>query len=200
MTPTSPLSKLLATLSAVISCTPDELSALSNMLTIKHFSPKQFIFDAGEMFSNIYFINTGLCRAVISQGKEEKTVHLAGENDFVTNIDGLIQKNPSHYALQALTHMETVCINDEALEWVLHNVKQGRKLFRIIYGQYCYLQARIVLSNIKPNPMQRYGELLVKFSDIEQLVSQRIIASYLNITPEYLSMLKGQRIQPALTS
>lgn len=191
----SPFSGLLATISTIISWTPEEIALLSEKLTVQRFTARQYIFKKGDILSRIYFINSGLCRAVVDQENGERTLHLAGAGDFMTNIDGLFLKNPSHYSLQALTDIEAIFIDDEAMHCLRYHVKQGEKFLRIIYGQYCYFLVSNIMSRLKPNPMQRYDELLAKFPDIEQMVSQKIIASYLNITPEYLSILKSKRMQ-----
>lgn len=39
---------------------------------------------------------------------------------------------------------------------------------------------------------ERYLQLIIKYPQLEQEVAQKYIASYLGITPEFLSVLRGK--------
>jgi len=49
------------------------------------------------------------------------------------------------------------------------------------------------ISFILKSPKQRYEELVAEYPQILQRVTQYHIASYLGITPQHLSRLRGQR-------
>ena len=55
------------------------------------------------------------------------------------------------------------------------------------------LQKRVIML-MSSKAIERYDAFLETYPDIVQRVPQRMIASYLGITPEALSKLKGDRI------
>jgi len=56
------------------------------------------------------------------------------------------------------------------------------------------LQNRVMML-LSSNAIQRYEHFVETYPDIVQRVPQKMIASYLGITPEALSKVKGDRIR-----
>ena len=86
--------------------------------------------------------------------------------------------------------MEAVVIPRKAIEWGYQHLKEGDKLGRSIAEYYfIYNDNRIKNIYIVP-PKDRYDAIESVFPNIHNRVSQRLIASYLGITPIHLSRLK----------
>jgi CRP-like cAMP-binding protein len=65
--------------------------------------------------------------------------------------------------------------------------------FSRILHQHAYLaQNRRILNNISMSGEQRYAALLKQYPDLLQRVPQKYIASYLGITPVFLSQIRAR--------
>lgn len=66
----------------------------------------------------------------------------------------------------------------------------GKKLIK----RLAVLQKRIIQLMSAP-ALERYEDFMLTYPNISQRIPQRMIASYLGITPEALSKIKGDRIK-----
>lgn len=72
------------------------------------------------------------------------------------------------------------------------DLKDERKNVAPIFRRLGVLQTRILML-LSSNALERYEHFIDTYPDIVQRVPQRMIASYLGITPEALSKIKGER-------
>lgn len=161
-------------------------------LEVLKYKKAQFLLQEGEKCQGIFFVNSGFCRIYIRAQEKENTLHFAGECDFLTHIDGLLFDHLSPYYIQANENTEVVFIPFRTILWARNHIQEGERLVRMLWERYCLLKLEEIFSFYNPDPIQRYEELNKRFPAIGQKVSQKIIASYLNITPEHFSYLKSQ--------
>ena len=85
---------------------------------------------------------------------------------------------------------EILQIHYHAFQELLLQIPKLERFFRIILENYLgSLQKRIVLSSVK-DAEERYVEFLESYPQIVERVPQYLIASYLGITPEFLSRIR----------
>ena len=86
-----------------------------------------------------------------------------------------------------------LCLDKPSWENLLHDYPEMEKYFRQMFqNAIIALQVRI-LHNLSAPAEERYRELMDKRMGIFRRVPQKYIASYLGITPEFLSMLRKRR-------
>lgn len=181
-------------LSSIIRWTEQEIEQFTERLETRCYKRKTFLLDQDATCNGIWFINSGFCRLFRTVEGKEVTLHFAGEGDFTTNIEGILGNEVAPYAIQAAQNTQAVFISKENLEWAKKHIGEGEKLLRILWQKYCVLKMKEIFSLYNPDPLDRYRQLLKQFPDIQQYMPQNIIASYLNITPQYLSQLKASSI------
>lgn len=99
---------------------------------------------------------------------------------------------PTIYTTRALTDGEVLLFPKAAQELLLNRHIKFERYFRIIF-QYALkrLQLRII-ENYSLPAERRYLAFCEKYPGMEQYVPQKYIASYLGITPEFLSKIRGR--------
>ncbi len=192
------IEKFVDIISSMIEYSTAEMSELIDRIETRKYKKKEYLLKAGDICKGVHFINSGFCRVKYADKKREQTVHFAGENDFTATIESMNLGIPSVYSIEALEITEAFFISRETVEWVCENIKNGNKLIRIINANYCALEVKKIINVLGPDPFNRYIDLITKFPDIEQRIPQKIIASFLNITPVYLSMLKSGKVKNAV--
>lgn len=179
----------------MISISEKELNHFLIQTTVRLFKPQEILNKPGKITNDIYFINKGILRTVISDREGiEHTIHFALENQFVSDYSSFMLKTPSMSTLQALEHTEVVVIPRTAVDWGYANLNEGQKLGRLIAEFYFIYQDNRIINQYARTPKERYDAITDIFPNIHNRVPQYMIASYLGISPIHLSRLKKAEI------
>ncbi|MCF6361217.1 MAG: Crp/Fnr family transcriptional regulator [Cyclobacteriaceae bacterium] len=146
---------------------------------------------SGKMSSNSYFVKKGLLKSyVIDEKGKEHIFTFAPENWLISDIESQSYNSPAVLFIEAIEDSEIEIISKHSLELfkelpqpVIYNELQ-RLLKR------CGTLQRRVLMLMSFSAKERYNEFIKTYPDIVQRVPQRLIASYLGITPQALSTLR----------
>ena len=173
-----------------------ELFDLNQKCTLVHFSKKTILIKAGVVQTSLYFITKGIIRNYVENTKGEiKIYNFRSENMVVTGY--ALYNYEDH--LKALVNVE--CIEDcvmievplDVINYVINNIKLGDRLGRFLAEAHVVQMLNYVLKRDTETIIERYNSLEKQFLNIHQRVPQHMIASYLGITPVYLSNLKKRR-------
>jgi signal-transduction protein with cAMP-binding, CBS, and nucleotidyltransferase domain len=170
-----------------------ELDNFLSQARIKNFKRGDFISRPDITPNEIFFINKGLIRVLITDNEgTEHTIHFALENQFIADYSNFIQKKPSIYSLQTLEETEVVVLPRKAIEWGYDNLTEGQKMGRLVAEYYFIYQDDRIKNTYVRTPKERYDNITDVFPNIHNRVPQHMIASYLGITPIHLSRLKKE--------
>jgi len=168
-----------------------EFDFFCSLLQKEEFKKKQYVLKAGSICHSKYFIAQGLVRAFyIDDSGTEKVVQFGIENWWVTNMDSFVDQKASSVNIQALEKTTTFSVTKEKLEMAFNKSPKFERLFRLITEKWLIAQQRNSQFYMKANSKERYYNLVNSIPDFVQRVPQYMIASYLDITPEYLSELR----------
>lgn len=175
----------------MINATDAELDELLAAASIRQYKRKQALSEVGKIPNEIFFINSGLLRIVITdRDGVEHTKHFAMEGQFIADYSNYILKKPALYTLQALEPMEVVVLPRQSIEWGYEHMAEGNKLGRLIAEYYFVYQDTRLRDMYERSPRERYDLMADVFPNIHNRVPQHMIASYLGITSIHLSRLK----------
>ncbi len=176
---------------SMISISEEELNEFLSKAITKTFRRQEIISRPNAVPNEIYFINKGLIRVLITDNEgTEHTIHFALENQFIADYSHFIQKQPSLYSLQAVEETEVIVLPRSAIEWGYKHLQEGQKMGRLIAEFYFIYQDDRIKNLYARTPKQRYDSITEVFPNIHNRVPQHMIASYLGITPVHLSRLK----------
>ena len=178
----------------MIAISDAEMDSFLQRCSIKNFKKRDILSKPNTLLNELYFINEGIVRVtILDQNGTEHTTHFALENHFIADYASFIQQQPSFYTLEALENTQVVVIPRSAIEWGYQHLQEGDKLGRMVAEFYfIYNDLRIKNLYIK-TPKERYDSITDLFPNIHNRVPQRMIASYLGITPIHLSRLKSAK-------
>ncbi|HAA12189.1 MAG TPA: Crp/Fnr family transcriptional regulator [Cytophagales bacterium] len=185
------MEQLKNTMRQMISVTDRELEGFLKNAVVKTFAPKEIMAHPGAVPNEIFFINRGLLRVLITdQEGTEHTIHFALENQFIADYSSFIRQDISVQTLQALEEVEAVVLPRTAIHWGYANMQDGQKMGRLVAEYYFIYQDERIKNLYARTPKERYDTISEVFPNIHQRVPQHMIASYLGMTPVHLSRLK----------
>lgn len=168
-----------------------EIDKIYSKLKLKVFKKKDFLLREDTICKYNFFILKGVVRSfyIDEKGKEKVTL-FAIDNWWVTNMESFIKQEPSTQYLQALEETTVLYLSKDTLETLYAEHPKLERLFRIITENMLIANLRKSDVFLQMKSKERYNDFVKKLPNFIQRVPQYMIASYLEISPEYLSELR----------
>lgn len=183
--------KLQHYISRYIQLDDSDFEHFYSLLQVDQFSKKEFLLEEGKISRNQFFILEGLVRTFYTDHNgNEKVIQFGIENWWVTDMDSFINQQVSMVTIQALEKTKVLSISKTKLDQAFLEIPKLERLFRIITEKSLVAQQRKSHFFMKASSKERYLGLIKAIPNFVQRVPQYMIASYLDITPEYLSDLR----------
>jgi len=179
-----------------VEMTEAELTAFNQKCELVEFSKGDLIMRAGETQQNLYFITKGLVKNFIeTEAGETKIYNFRTEGMQLTGYAVYNYKDN----LKALVNVN--CIEDctmiklpfHVIQYVIEHIKSGERLGRLMAEGHVVEMLNYIINRDSKSIIERYDLLEIEYPNIHQRIPQRLIASYLGITPVHLSNLKKSR-------
>ena len=186
---------LLKNIASFIELTEEEEKNFLSVLRPKKLRKRQYHVQAGDYCKYEAYVVKGCLRQYyVDDAGAEHTVSFAVEDWWTSDMYGLITGKPSLTNIEALVDAELLLIEKTDFDKLLNDVPKFEKLFRIKLQRAFVANQKRIIENMSMPAEQRYLNFIEQFPSLEQRLPQKLIASYLGITPESLS-----RIRKALT-
>ncbi|MEM8893225.1 MAG: Crp/Fnr family transcriptional regulator [Bacteroidota bacterium] len=188
------LELLLPHIQKRIQLNDEDAQLLRFVLKEKKFKKKTFILKKGENCRYIYFVNSGLLRAFhLSPHGKDSTIMFATKEWWITDMYCFANRLPAMVNIQALQDCELLALSKDKLDQLFRDTPKFERYFRILMeNAYSREQLRMI-QNLSNTAKERYVAFLKKYPDISAHVTQKQIASYLGITPEFLSTIRAEK-------
>ncbi len=179
-----------------ISLTPSELDLFHSMLHLKKLKKKQFLLQGGEVCHFSGFITKGCIKNYILDDKgHEFIMYFAVEDWWVGDISSFFEQKPGTLFIETIEDTELLMLDYHNSEKLFKEIPKFERHFRIlIQRSMSTLQQRFFQTLAKPAE-ERYLEFLKKYPNVAQRVPQQLIASYIGVTPEFLSKVRHKLVK-----
>jgi CRP-like cAMP-binding protein len=165
---------------------------LKECLTELNLKKGDYLLKENEVCNYVFFISSGYCKSFYNKDGKEINTAFYFEKDLFTNISSLQSGEKSKYAIKAGENSNVIRF-DKLLLLNAYKKSQeiesfGRKILELIVKkQEEHLDTFKLLT-----PQERYENLVLKQPGILQRVSLTQISSYLGISRETLSRIRGK--------
>jgi len=166
---------------------------LINTIKLKEMKKKDMLLNIGQVCKNIYFIETGLFRCYYLKKEKEVCSWFMKEGDVMVSVNSFFTQTLSYEAIQALEDAVVHYISFSELQDLYQRFLEFNVIRGLLLEKY-YRKLDEQLYAIKmQKAKERYAFLLTNYPDIVRRVPSMYIASYLGITLETLSRMKGKK-------
>jgi CRP-like cAMP-binding protein len=185
---------ILSNISKHITLDQTEIEYFLSLLQVKEFNKKELVLREGEMCTTFNYVNEGTLRAFYRDGDDrESTIMFAMSDWWITDMPCFINQSPSMIYIEAITKSYVLQITKEDIDSLYLKIPKFERFFRILM-QNAYIREQLrILQNLSMPAETRYNNFIKKYPEIVQQVTQKNIASYLGITPEFLSVIRKNR-------
>jgi len=166
---------------------------LLSITVFKQIKSNTRLVNFGDVPQKLYLLNKGVSRVVfVSEDGKELTKSLFTPIDIFASFTSLLEKTPSNLIYETLTPCDIYEIDHKAFAKLCNTNVEVLKfytrflesLFKV--GEISHLEVASL------DAKQRYLKLRKLIPEIDNLIPQYQIASYLNITPVQLSRIRAK--------
>ncbi len=172
----------------------EAFEALMDCFHTSKLKKNAFFIKEGEQTKQIGFLCSGIVRAYFmnAEGKEYNKQFFVAPS-IIGAYTSLLTNQPNKIAQQALTDCEILVANYADIEVLYHQFHEIERFGRKIAEYYFLEKEKKEIEMALLDATQRYLILREKFPQIETIISQRHIASYLSISPTQLSRIRRNK-------
>lgn len=181
-------------LNRCISLSPEELEFFHSVLQSTKIARKEWLLREGEISGyEAYVVKGCLRKYCIAEDGSEVVLQFAVEDWWVGDIASFSQQIPSQVYVQALEDSELLLISFADKDRLFRKVPAFERMFRLmVQRSISVLQERFIATLTQP-AAERYEAFLEKYPDVAARVPQHYIASFLGISPEFLSRIRSRK-------
>jgi CRP-like cAMP-binding protein len=187
-------SQINKSISRYVSLSEEELDIFNSLLEYKKVPKKTIMLHEGEMCNFEAFVIKGCVRKYyIDTNGFEVVLQFAIEDAWVSDISfSIYETNPSQVFIETLEDCEFFMFTPETKEELFTKAPRFERAYRILMTRNLAVTQNRLFHNISQTATEKYLEFLELYPTIPQRVAQHYIASYLGISAEFLSKVRGR--------
>jgi CRP-like cAMP-binding protein len=183
--------RLLSSLSRHISLNTEETAFFTSLLTARSLKAGEFLLREGEVCKYESFIVTGCLKSYYTdENGTEHIVDFLVEEWWADDLYSFFTGKPASSNIKAIEDSELLQISKPNLKILYQKIPGFERFFRILFQNAYISQKEQINGMLSTDAEDRYRAFLEKKPYAEARFSQKDIASYLGITPQFLSTMK----------
>jgi CRP/FNR family transcriptional regulator, cyclic AMP receptor protein len=177
--------------SRCVTLSTEELAYFNSLLVYKEVPKKTILLHEGEICHFEAYIIKGCIRTYyINEKGIGVTLQFAIEDWWVSDIASFNDLTPSSMFIETLEDCRLLTLTQQTKETALFKIPGLERVFRLmVQRNLAVLQDRL-FKTISSSGAEKYLDFVQRYPGIPQRVAQHYIASYLGITPEFLSKIR----------
>jgi len=152
---------------------------------------KQFILQEGDICKHNTFVVEGCFRMyMVDEKGKEHNLQFAVENWWIGDIGSFHSGEPSKLFIEAIENSIILQIKKEDQLNLFEQHPKFNRIFRVLAENAMVSLQNRILQNISSTAEERYLDFLDRYPRFLNRISNVQIASFLGVTPEFLSTIR----------
>ena len=187
---------ILQNISKHISLTSEEEQLFLSKIEFKMIKAKTILLSPGEIANCTYFVNSGILRSfTINDNIIEHVLHFACEGWWIGDMYSYISQKPGNLFIEVIEDAEVAIITKENQQELYFQIPKLERFFRILSENSLVSHQERLMDNLSLTAEERFEKFCTKYPTLIQKVSQKNVASYIGVTPEFFSKMKSKMLR-----
>lgn len=157
----------------------------------KSLRKNEHLIKAGDQETHFILIKSGCLMTYFKDPNDQvHAIQFGQEMWWTGDLDAIFNGNSSSYAVKALAPSEIYVLTKKDFEEINQKYPSFERYFRILFQNALISHQKRIIRNISFSAEEKYLEFVKIHPRLELIVPQKYIASYMGITPEFLSKIK----------
>lgn len=190
------LSPFIQNLTSKIRLTPGHLKEVLAACQLRTVKRRRLLIEPGTVARyRIYVLKGAFHSYVLDEKGNKHTIQFAIEDWWISEHDSYIRQVPATQFVEALEHGLVLTIDHQAEETLKTSSYELATLFRLMAERSAAYLARRIISNLTQDAETRYREFAARYPDIVLRLPTHALASYLNMSWEFLSKIRHDKVK-----
>jgi len=186
---------LIAYFNQLLPLNEEETSIVEKVFKARRVKRRQYILQEGDVCKLNTFVIEGCFRMyMVDASGKEHNLQFAIENWWIGDIGSFHTEQPSKLYIEAIEKSVILQISKEDQLKLLVDHPKFNRIFRVITENALVSSQRRILQNISSTAEERYLDFMERYPHFFNRISNVQIASYLGVTPEFLSTIRKRLV------
>ncbi|WP_224998722.1 Crp/Fnr family transcriptional regulator [Cesiribacter sp. SM1] len=182
---------ILKSIARHIALEPREEEIFLKLLQPLKIKRKQFLLHRGEVCRHAVFVNSGCLRGyTIDANGFEHILSFAPTGWWIADMYSYITQEGGYLNIDALEDAQVLQLSKEHQESLFAQVPKFERYYRIITEKSLVSYQLRTLDNLSLTAQDRYLNFCRRYPSLINSIPQKYIASYIGVTPEFLSKMR----------
>lgn len=184
---------LFQNISKHIILTESEKSYFLSKLHLRKLKKKEIFIHENKVSECVAFVTSGCLRSyTIDDNGFEHVLQFAPPDWWITDMYSFITQKPGNVYIDAIEDSE-VCIlfRKDQLD-IFEKIPAFERYFRILTENSLVSYRKRVIDGLSLSAVERYQDFCHRYPTLIECLPQKQIASYIGVTPEFLSKIRNK--------
>jgi len=188
------IEKLIQHINSVTPLNNEEEMIVRELFKEKKVPRKTFLLRSGELAQYSAFVVEGCLRSyAIDKNGYEHILQFAPENWWISDMYSAVKHTPSELNIDALLDTKVLILQRSCQLSLFDQIPKLERYFRILTENALAASNHRTIDYLTLTAKQRYEKFCNLYPTIINTIPQKSVASYIGITPEFLSKLRAER-------
>lgn len=163
---------------------------LRENLTAVSFPNRHILLEVPKIASHIYYLEDGFAMSYTFNREGKITENFWKPGQIIVAFESFVYQRPSYEVIQLVGPSDLLCLSYDKMQEMYVEFPEANVMGRLMMTQH-YARLRKRLRMLKhADHLSQYQKILQYYPNIERIVTQQAIATYLGITPQTLARIK----------
>lgn len=184
---------LTEALSRHVDLTLAEMQLFMSALQPRRLKAKEVLLQPGEICRHSAFVLKGCLRSYsVDREGVEHILGFAAAGWWMADMYSLLSQKPGTLCIDALKTTEILLLAKNDQERLYVQIPKLERFFRILTENALVANQQRLLDNLGLSAKERFLKFCTAYPGLIDIVSQKHVAAYIGVTPEFLSKLRRQ--------
>lgn len=189
-------STLLSAFAKHVELTEEESNYLLSLIVPQRVKQGDVLESAGEVTRYFIYVGSGCLLSYYTDKQgNDNVIQFAVAGWWTGDLHSYTKNLPSIFTTKALTDSEVWLIPKASLDLLLQKYPKFERYFRVIFQNSLVTHQSRLMQSFSATAEERYLSFRDKYPTLEQYIPQKYIASYLGMTPEFLSKIRRKLME-----
>ena len=171
----------------------NERSFFLSLFQPQSLKRKKLYLEAGTVCKQSAFVLDGALKSyTVDRDGKEHILSFATRDWWIADMYSLLSQKPALLNIEAIADSKVLMLPWENQQLLYEKVPKFERFFRILVENALVANQQRLIDNMSSTAEERYLRFIEKYPLIPSCVPQHNIASYLGITPEFLSKIRSR--------
>lgn len=172
-----------------------EEELLLSLFQFRKLKAKQFLYHEGELHKGQAFVTEGCLRSyTLDHNGFEHILQFAPPGWWIGDMQSLLEQSPAKLNIDAVQNSAYLFITRSDLDRLYLEIPQLERYFRQLLERSLVTYQNRLLDNLSLSARERYENFCRSYPSLILELPQKQVASFIGVTPEFLSKMLNQPI------